>query len=69
MSQNIEKKVTSSVLSCSALNSPGAHADLPPLELFLHPLLVVIMQLINFGAIIPINRSTPRVQVNYPDAT
>ena len=60
-------KVTSSVSSCSALNSPGARADLPPLELFLDPLFVVIMQLINFGAIIPIN--TSRVQVNYPDAT
>ena len=49
-----EKKVTSPVSSCSALNSPGARADLPPLELFLDPLLVVTMQLINFGAIIPI---------------
>ena len=53
--------------SCSALNSPGARADLPPLEFFFDPLLVVIMQLINFGAVIPIN--TSRVQVNYPDAT
>ena len=53
--------------SCSALNSPGARADLPPLELFFDPLFVVIMQLINVGAVIPIN--TSRVQVNYPDAT
>ena len=45
--------------SCSSLNSPGARADLPPR--------LVIMQLINVGAVIPIN--TSRVQVNYPDAT
>ena len=58
-----EKNVTSSV----SLNIPGARADLPPLELFFDPLLVVITQLINFGAGIPIN--TSRVQVNYADAT
>ena len=53
--------------SCSALNSPGARADLPTLELFFDPLFVVIMQLINVGAVISIN--TSRVQVNYPDST
>ena len=53
--------------SCSALNSPDARADLPPLELFFDPLLVVIMQLVNVGSVIPIY--TSRVQVNYPDAT
>ena len=33
--------------------APGARADLPPMELFFDPLLVVIMQLINVGAVIP----------------
>ena len=65
----MEKKVTSSVSSCSALNSPGApvHAQICHPWSFSWILLVVIMQLINFGAIIPIN--TSRVQMNYPDAT
>ena len=54
-------------LAVHLLNSPGARADLPPVEVFLDPRLMVILQLINCGAIIPIN--TSRVQVNYPDAT
>ena len=60
---SVNRNLLQNVSSCSALNSHGARVGLSPLELFFDPLLMVIMQLINFGAVIPM------VQVNYPDAT